>query len=193
MSAFLQKSFFVFRFRFVQQIVMTMRKLSYRIQGMQIGSSVLLSKIYTTWPNQVFIGNGCKIEHGIYFKFSGVWKEGKAIQIGNGTFIGNGCEFNIHQGIQIGNDCLIASGCKFIDHNHGIKAGEPIRFQKVHQQKEDEIRIGNDVWLGYNVLVLRGIHISDGAVVAAGSVVTKSIASNEIWAGVPAKKIGERK
>ena len=57
---------------------------------------------------------------------------------------------------------------------------------------EKAISIGNDVWLGCNVIVLKGVEIGDGAIIGAGAVVTKSILPNEIWAGVPAKKIGER-
>ena len=59
--------------------------------------------------------------------------------------------------------------------------------------KEMPIIIGRDVWIGCNVVVLKGSNIGNGAIVAAGSVVTKSISENEVWAGVPARKIGERK
>ena len=58
---------------------------------------------------------------------------------------------------------------------------------------EEEIILGKDVWLGCNVVVLKGVVIGDGAIIGAGSVVTKSIGANEIWAGVPARKISERK
>jgi acetyltransferase-like isoleucine patch superfamily enzyme len=50
-----------------------------------------------------------------------------------------------------------------------------------------------DVWLGCHVVVLMGVKIGRGAVVAAGAIVNKNIPSYEIWGGVPAKKIGERK
>jgi len=57
---------------------------------------------------------------------------------------------------------------------------------------ESEITIGSDVWLGCHVVVLKGVCIGDGAVVGAGAVVTKSVPEGEIWAGVPAVKIGTR-
>jgi acetyltransferase-like isoleucine patch superfamily enzyme len=60
-------------------------------------------------------------------------------------------------------------------------------------KRQKKIIIGENVWLGCNVAVLKGANIGDGAVVAAGAVVTKSIPPYEIWGGVPAKKIGERK
>ena len=61
------------------------------------------------------------------------------------------------------------------------------------QSTEASIVIEDDVWLGVNVAVLKGITIASGAVIAAGAVVAKSVPANEIWGGVPARKIGERK
>ena len=84
---------------------------------------------------------------------------------------------------------MIASGCKFIDHDHGVNL---IQLMRLQPGPEKSIDIGSNVWIGFNVIVLKGVTIHDGAIVAAGSVVTKDIGINEIWAGVPAKKIGER-
>ena len=56
----------------------------------------------------------------------------------------------------------------------------------------DDCVIGNDVWIGCNAVICRGVHIGDGAVVAAGAVVTKDVEPYTIVAGVPAKKIKER-
>ena len=116
--------------------------------------------------------------------------EGPAIVLKDRVFIGLGCEFNIDHGVKIGSDSLIASGCRFVDHDHGMKIGVPMREQKSWGKS---ITIGDDVWLGCNVVVLSGVSIGDGAIVAAGAVVTKSILPMEIWGGVPAKKIGDRK
>ncbi|MGZ5020707.1 MAG: acyltransferase, partial [Chthoniobacterales bacterium] len=58
---------------------------------------------------------------------------------------------------------------------------------------EADIVVESDVWLGTNVIVLKGVRIDRGAIIAAGAVVTKSIPEYEIWGGVPAQKIGERK
>ena len=64
-------------------------------------------------------------------------------------------------------------------------------------EPEDELyakalEIGNDVWLAAGVQVLRGVTIGSGAVVGGGATVTKSVPPYEIWAGVPARKIGQR-
>lgn len=60
---------------------------------------------------------------------------------------------------------------------------------KEQANKVQPITLGRDVWLGANCVVLKGVNIGDRAIVGAGSVVTKSIPSGEIWAGSPARKI----
>ncbi|KSA15218.1 Galactoside acetyltransferase LacA [Maribacter dokdonensis DSW-8] len=158
---------------------------------MTIKKGTNLPKIFITWPHQVYIGANCKLEHHIYFRFDGIWKPGKAIQIEDNTFIGSGTEFNITKGIKIGKNCLIASGSRFIDHDHGYDT-RSVLMNISRTGKEATIKIGEDVWLGCNVVVLKGVQIGNGAIVAAGAVVNKSIPKYEIWGGVPARKIGVR-
>jgi len=189
MEQILQKGFFVLRHRYISNSVGFFSKIWFRLQGMKIGERTSLSKIYVTWPHQVTIGNDCVLEHNIYFKFDGIWKPGPSIVLEDRVFLGTGCEFNINHGITIGNDALIASGCRFIDHDHGYDIGMPMNKQP---SKGKAIRIGSDVWIGCNVVVLKGVEIGDGAIIAAGAVLNKSVNSNEIWGGIPAKLIGKR-
>ena len=142
------------------------------------------------WPHQVSIGKKCILEDDLFFKFAGPWEPGPTTIIGDRVFLGRGCEFNISRGLRIGDDCLIASGCKFIDGSHGMEVG-PVPMNRQPCAKAP-IVLEEDVWLGVNVTVLKGVTIGRGAVVGAGAVVTKSIPAYEIWAGVPARKIGER-
>jgi acetyltransferase-like isoleucine patch superfamily enzyme len=189
MAYLVQQGGFVLRFRYWAGLMSWLRKSWYTLFGMKVGSGTALPKLYMTWPNQVVIGQNCTLEHNIYFKFDGLWQPGPSIRIGNQVFIGNNCEFNISQGIEIGHNALIASGCRFIDHDHGMLLGAPMNSQSGAKQA---IKLGSDVWLGCNVVVLKGVEIGEGAVVAAGAIVTKSILPYEIWAGVPARKIGQR-
>ncbi|MFN3588949.1 MAG: acyltransferase [Spirosomataceae bacterium] len=190
MAKLIHKVFFRLRAIWVTKIVSSIRRIFYQAQGMRVGNNTYLPKMYVSWPHQVKIGRECRLEENIRFKFDGIWKEGPSIIIGDTVFIGSNCEFNITEKITIGANTLIASGSRFIDHNHGIKLGCIVRNQKC---TSSSISIDEDVWIGVNVVVLEGVSIGKGAVVAAGAVVTKSIPENEIWGGVPAKKIGMRK
>ena len=159
---------------------------------MQIGAGTLLPRTQVTWAHQVSLGASCTLEHDIYFKYDGIWAPGPSIIIRDRVFIGFGCEFNVRRRLEIGLDCLIASGCKFIDHDHGTLRGDvPMREQA--NGAEAEIVLEEDVWLGVNVVVLKGVRIGRGAIVAASAVVTSDVPSHEIWGGIPARKIGERK
>lgn len=187
----LQKLIFRLRERGATYFIQSLRKTYWRAQGMQIGAGVSLPEIIVTWPHQVRIGNNCKLDYGIYFKFDGIWQHGPRIIIGDRCFLGALVEFNIRQKITLGVDCLIASGCKFIDHDHDFSSREmPVNVQADGAEKA--IILEEDVWLGVNVVVLKGVKIGRGAIVAAGSIVNKSIPQYEIWAGVPARKVSER-
>ena len=158
---------------------------------MEIGTGTLLPKVRVTWPHQVSLGADCTLEHDIYFKYDGIWAPGPSIMIGDRVFLGFGCEFNVRRRLEIGDDCLIASGCKFVDHDHGT-ANRDTAMREQTDGAEAEIILEQDVWLGANVVVLKGVRIGRGAIVAAGAVLTKEIPPHEIWGGVPARKLGER-
>lgn len=160
-----------------------------RLMGLR-SASIIPFKTAITWPHKVSIGKKTIIEHDVFLKHDGPYSEGKSIIIGDNVFIGNNSEFNIKKSIIIKNNSLIGSGSKFIDHDHGMAKNDLIRLQPC---PEAEIIIEEDVWIGANVIVLKGVTIGKGAIVAAGAIVNKSIPPYEIWGGVPVKKIGERK
>ena len=180
----------LFRLRFDQPPGSIFRKLWWQMQGAAFGQGTKVPHLLITWPHQLAVGAGCKLEDDIFFKYDGYWLPGPSIVIRDRVFIGRGCEFNIRRGIEIGHDSLIASGCKFIDHDHEMTVGAgPMHSLSC---PDAAIVLEEDVWLGVNVVVLKGVRIGQGAVVGAGAVVTKSIPAYEIWAGIPARKIGER-
>ena len=162
------------------------------MQGMQIGSGTLLPRVHVTWPHQVSLGQRCVLEHDIYFKYDGIYAPGPSIVIHDDVFIGFGCEFNVRRRLEIGANCLIASGCKFVDHDHGTSRRD-VPMNQQGDGAEAAITLEEDVWLGANVIVLKGVRIGRGAIVAAGAVVTKSVPAYEIWGGVPARKLSERR
>ncbi|MGF7081439.1 acyltransferase [Mucilaginibacter sp. UYCu711] len=161
----------------------------YKLLGMKIGQNTSIGSIKCRWPNKISLGNNCMIEDNVMFKTTHPFLESNVIIIGNNSFIGFGCEFNSSAKINIGNDCLIASYTTVVDTGHAVDKCFKINDQAV---LSEEITILNDVWIGSKCIILKGIKIGQGSVVAAGSVVNKSIPDYEVWAGVPARFIKKR-
>jgi len=188
-SEFKAKLIFRLRETFHQLLMERFRRWYWCAQGMQVGPGGRLARIYVTWPHQSKIGANCKIEHGVYFHFDGIYGPGPSIVIGDNCFIGSNCEFNITSRLEIGSDCLIASGTVIVDHNHGMEPKKLIRTQK---GVSNPVVIGRNVWIGANCVILQGVHIGEGAIIGAGSVLTKHVPSLALEAGVPAKVLKTR-
>lgn len=110
--------------------------------------------------------------------------EGAKISIGDKVFFNHNCSITAIDCIEIGNNCNFANNFVVVDHDHALSEnGVTGGFVT------EPVKIGNNVWCGANVTVLKGVEIGDGAVIAAGAVVTKSIPAKEIWGGVPARFI----
>ena len=106
---------------------------------------------------------------------------GKNITIGKNVFINACCRFQDQGGISIGDGCLIGHNVTIATLNHDIN---PETRADLHPAP---VKIGKNVWIGSDSTILPGIEIGDGAIVGAGSVVTKSVAPNTIVCGNPAK------
>jgi len=127
---------------------------------------VILPSANLANANNIFLGNYTTVNRSVY-----LWA-GKNSKIIIGDYSG------------------LSPGTFVISSNHGIKANQQFKLQ---EHEEADVIIGRDVWVGAYSIILPGVHIGDGAIIAAGSVVTKEVKPYTIVAGVPAKKIGERK
>ena len=109
-----------------------------------------------------------------------------------GDYSGIGVNCKLQAGVSIGDNVMMGPECLFFTSNHRIEATDiPINKQGYDGIKP--IIIGNDVWIGARVIILPGVHIGDGAVIGAGSVVIHDVDSYTVVAGNPAKLIRERK
>ena len=114
---------------------------------------------------------------------------GKNITLGKNVFINACCRFQDQGGIEIGDGVLIGHNTTIATLNHDIN---PQKRANLHP---NGVKIGKNVWIGSDCTILPGVEIGDGAIIGAGSVVTKSIAANCIAVGNPArviKKIEEK-
>jgi acetyltransferase-like isoleucine patch superfamily enzyme len=114
------------------------------------------------------------------------------IEIGAGTWIGQYNNLRAGGGaIRIGRDCLVSQFCTLVASNHATGRSMPIQAQGAAAGRSG-VWIGDDVWLGAGCAVLPGARIGNGAVVGANAVVNRNIPDFEIWAGVPARRVGAR-
>jgi len=132
----------------------------------------------------VRIGPRCSLDRMLTLEASG------AIDVGADTVIGHHCTIASRSSVVIGSECLIGELVSIRDHDHAVSSGSlPMRLQG---DVVSPVRIGDNVWLGAKVTVLRGITIGDGAVVGANAVVACDLPAGCVAVGVPARIIRRR-
>lgn len=127
-------------------------------------------------------GKKVNIEHGATF----------SAKTSLGNYSGIGINARIHGDCTIGDYVMMGPDVVVITRNHSFdRTDTPMMFQGFDEERP--VVIGNDVWIGERVTILPGVHVGDGAILAAGSVITKDVPAYAIVAGVPAKLIKMRK
>lgn len=109
-----------------------------------------------------------------------------------GSRSGIGINARINGRCVIGDDVMMGTGCVIITRNHRHDRTD-IPMMDQGFEEERPVFVGNDVWLGDRVIILPGVHIGDGCIIGAGSVVTRDIPPYSVAAGIPAKVIKDRK
>lgn len=169
----------ILRFLFLQYVYITdfgfflinlfppfIKHLFYKILLKKMGGNVFIdAKVYFRYPGKISIGDDVSINRGCSFYASYHFKEG-TISLGNNIRIGPNVTF-------------FAAGHDYTKINLPDNAAGII--------------IKDNVWIGGNSTIIQGITIGEGAIIAAGSVVTKDVPPYQIFGGVPAKIIKERK
>jgi acetyltransferase-like isoleucine patch superfamily enzyme len=148
-----------------------------------------------------FVGPGCRLEVG----------KNAVIEVGRWSWIGHGCKIRCHEGrvsigaksvmgqectisayqhVSIGRECVIADRVMMIDFDHGsVEVDRPIRLQGIYKR---DVRVGNNVWIGYGACILRGVTVGDNAIVGTNAVVTRDVEANAVVGGVPARVLRMR-
>jgi acetyltransferase-like isoleucine patch superfamily enzyme len=169
--------------------------LSSNISGLKLSTrNPIKNKIY------VEIGENCQISGDFIFEVS----TGKVI-IGNRTFIGGGIFICVDE-IEIGNDVMFSWGCTVADNNshshiwserkndviewkRGLDENNVGVYKNWNNVKKGKIIVKDKAWIGFNSIILKGVTIGEGAIIGAGSVVTKDVPDWTIMGGNPAKII----
>jgi len=129
---------------------------------------------------------GMKIGKGSFIMKENYFMGPKHFVIGKHSHINRGCLLDARGSLVIGDNVSISHKVNIVTGGHDYNSRE---FVLRHQP----IIIDDYVWIGVGCTILQGVHIGKGAVVCAGAVVCKDVESFSVVAGVPAKKIGERK
>ncbi len=122
---------------------------------------------------RIILGKGFCARNFVTFNVSGV------LETGENVFVNAYTSFNVREGLSIGNGTLIGEGVCFYDHDHDLR--DALRPIAQSGFKTAPIKIGCNVWLGSNSIILRGDIIGDGAVVAAGAIVSRNIPDNHFY------------
>lgn len=134
-------------------------------------------------------GNMCEMDTQVSIYLWPGAPEAK-LTLGDRVYIGRNTNIAAYASITIGDNVLVAPYCHIISGNHGYERRDiPIRDQNITCKP---ITIEEDVWIGTHVVVLPGVTIGKGAIVAAGSIVNKDIPPYQIWGGAPARFLKER-
>ena len=161
------------------------------IDNMQFNCRSQEEKIYLT------IGEDCVIDGTINI-------ENSEMKIGDRVLINEGTTFYCTTGITIGNDVMIYWGCTIVDSNmHSIVSADRLKETKTARQdienhcmgknsdksviKSAPVVIKDKAWIGFNSIIMKGVTIGEGAVVGAGSVVTKDVPDYAVVGGNPAQ------
>jgi UDP-2-acetamido-3-amino-2,3-dideoxy-glucuronate N-acetyltransferase len=141
-----------------------------------LGENVLLTKFINLY--------GCTIGSNT--------KIGPFVEIQKNAVVGQNCKISSHtficDGVTIGDNCFIGHGVMFINDNRPQATNPDGSLETEDQWKSrfSTTKVGNNVAIGTNATILGGVTIGDNSLIGAGSVVTKNVPPNQIWAGNPA-------
>lgn len=128
----------------------------------------------------------CDIEKDVVIYGGTILRGTHKIKIDSGTIVGDDCILDGRGGLAIGSDCNLSTGVKIWTAQHDVQS-EDFAYQSA------PVSIGDHCWISGGTTILPGVTIGRGCVIASGAVVTKDCSENGIYAGIPAKRIGERK
>ncbi len=141
-----------------------------------------ISSLFKEIGKNVYIGNDCQFTT-------------KNITIGHHVYIGKSCCFQSSHGeIKIGNYVMFGPGVHIHGGNHIYSKSGEYMYEITDKKKGDDgfVIINDDVWVGANAMILKGVTIGQGSIIAAGSIVTQDVGEYAIVGGNPAKVIKKR-
>jgi len=165
------------------------RNLFYRALGVHMHGYIWMRAVEIPRDHHSIELNHCSLDRGVVLLSCGRVSSNIKLSIGAGTYINRHTFIDAMESVVIGSRVAIGPGCYITDHDHGT---DPTRAPLEQEMVSSPTSIGDEAWIGANVVILKGVTIGQRTIVGAGSVVTKSLPSNVVAVGVPAKVIRTR-
>jgi len=140
----------------------------------------------------IVLGEHVQVDGKSDFMFGSLLPERPLLEIGDHTYINHRCSFSVARRVTIGRHVYIAGNVRFMDSpGHPMDAAGRRAHLPPSAEQIRPIVVGDDAWIGVDCIVLPGVTIGEGAVIAAGSVVSRDVPPFTLAGGVPAKPIRE--
>jgi acetyltransferase-like isoleucine patch superfamily enzyme len=145
---------------------------------------------YLTGKGRIVVGDRVRLSGKPSIGFSNGLRQDPELRIGDGTFIGHDCSFNIATAVHIGKHCLLAGGVKVYDVDaHPLDAVRRRAEEPFPPENSRPVVIEDDVWVGTQAMILKGVTIGARSIVGASAVVTADVPTDVVVAGNPARVI----
>lgn len=163
-------------------------KASCKTYGRRVHTDVFVHWIDGT--GDLILGDDVLLDGKCTINFASRYRERPSFIVGSRTVIGHGGIFTIGKRIQIGNDCLLAAHVWMFDASgHATEPEDRLAHREAAEDDVREIIVADNVWIGGRAIVLPGVTIGEGSIVAAGAVVTTDVPPYTVVAGNPAKQV----
>lgn len=150
-----------------------------------IGGEVLVEAgVHLADPGTVFLADGCAVYRGAtVLTGPGVLRMGRRSHLAGGVYVNA-----LQAGVHIGDGTAVGPYAVLLSYSNAVALGQSIDEARVAA----DLRIGDDVFVGAGAILLPGVSIGNGAVIAAGAVVRQDVGPGEIVGGIPARRLGAR-
>lgn len=161
----------------------------FRSQCVSVGSNFRMERLpYITGHGRLTFGANVRLSGKPSFGMCNLLRREPELSVGDGTFIGHDCSFNVADSITIGRHCLLAGGVSIRDlDGHPTDAALRREHRPTPCEGIRPVVIGDDVWIGANATILKGVNVGDRAIIGAGAVVTSDVPCDTVVAGNPAR------
>ncbi len=146
---------------------------------------------YLHWiqgAGEICVGDDVTIDGKCSIMFAATYREHPQLIIGDHTGISHGCSFRIGKKIEMGKYCRLAGGVEIFDApGHSSDPEARLAGAPAHDDEVRPVQIGDNVWIGRHAIIMPGVTIGQGSIVATGAVVMADVPPNTVVAGNPAR------